>query len=148
MKKNEVPPSPTPAELVESNTRLAEENVVLESAANAALEAGHRHLTQLEGIRAVARAVSRRLMSETEHSALAGALEQLCNQARTEASLHVQRLGFACNYRRMSACLSLVDDELFDADDIPDPALITSAVYRNQDGTRPMWTLSCVCTTA
>ncbi|MGF6599821.1 hypothetical protein P3T23_004555 [Paraburkholderia sp. GAS448] len=119
MKKKEVPPSPSPAELVESCARLAEENSVLESAADAALETGHRHLTQLEGIRAVARAIARRPMSDVERIALAGALEQLCSQARTEASLHVQRLGFARNYRRLSACLALVDDELLDVDCAP-----------------------------
>lgn len=58
-------------------------------------------------------------MSDTERIALAGAIEQLCRQARTEALLHVQRLDFARNYRLMSACLSTVDDELFDADGSP-----------------------------
>jgi hypothetical protein len=104
MKKSEVPPSPTRAELTESNTRLVEENAVLESAADAALAAGHRHITQLIALRAVARAIARRLMSEDDRIALAGALEQVCNQVCTVASLHLQRLSFARNCRRLSAC--------------------------------------------
>jgi hypothetical protein len=67
----------------------------------------------------VERAIARRPMSEDDRIALAGALEELCSQARTEASLHLQQLGFARNYRRLSACLSFVDDDPFVPDCFP-----------------------------